>query len=67
LDLYPLSFCFSLVLHFCFRYNERIVWTDKELNLKLMRKGILTRVYAPSVSSIAFIFNVFKGMLFYIL
>ncbi|XP_050245605.1 glycosyltransferase-like At2g41451 [Quercus robur] len=30
-------------------YNERIVWTDKELNLKLMRKGILTRVYAPSV------------------
>ncbi|KAF3959969.1 hypothetical protein CMV_015268 [Castanea mollissima] len=30
-------------------YNERIVWTDKELNLKLMRKGILTRVHAPSV------------------
>lgn len=30
-------------------YRERIVWTDKELNLKLMRKGILTRVYAPTV------------------
>lgn len=43
------------------------MWTDKELNLKLMRKGILTRVYAPSVSSIAFISNVFKGMVFYIL
>ncbi|PON64546.1 Glycosyltransferase-like [Trema orientale] len=30
-------------------YRERIVWTDKELNMKLMRKGILTRIYAPTV------------------
>lgn len=35
---------------FCFRYRERIVWTDKALNLKLLRKGILTRIYAPMVS-----------------
>lgn len=28
-------------------YRERIVWTDKTLNMKLMRKGILTRIYAP--------------------
>ncbi|EXB93957.1 hypothetical protein L484_015502 [Morus notabilis] len=31
------------------RYGERIVWADKELNLKLMRKGILARIYAPMV------------------
>ncbi|XP_024025423.1 glycosyltransferase-like At2g41451 [Morus notabilis] len=30
-------------------YGERIVWADKELNLKLMRKGILARIYAPMV------------------
>ncbi|GLT71016.1 hypothetical protein SLA2020_430610 [Shorea laevis] len=30
-------------------YRERIVWTDKELNVKLLRKGILTRIYAPTV------------------
>ncbi|KAJ6870435.1 hypothetical protein NC652_036165 [Populus alba x Populus x berolinensis] len=30
-------------------YRERIVWTDKALNLKLLRKGILTRIYAPMV------------------
>lgn len=28
-------------------YRERVVWTDKTLNLKLERKGILTRIYAP--------------------
>ncbi|XP_039122564.1 glycosyltransferase-like At2g41451 [Dioscorea cayenensis subsp. rotundata] len=28
-------------------FREHVVWTDKELNLKLMRKGILTRIYAP--------------------
>ncbi|KAK6140400.1 hypothetical protein DH2020_025857 [Rehmannia glutinosa] len=28
-------------------YHERVVWTDKTLNLKLLRKGILTRIYAP--------------------
>ncbi|KAF5737676.1 hypothetical protein HS088_TW13G00564 [Tripterygium wilfordii] len=30
-------------------YRERVVWTDKTLNLKLLRKGILTRIYAPMV------------------
>lgn len=30
-------------------YNEHIVWADKALNIKLMRKGILTRIYAPMV------------------
>ncbi|XP_028761403.1 glycosyltransferase-like At2g41451 [Neltuma alba] len=30
-------------------YRERIVWTDRTLNLKLLRKGILTRIYAPMV------------------
>lgn len=30
-------------------YRERVVWTDKALNLKLLRKGILTRIYAPMV------------------
>ncbi|KAK7285659.1 hypothetical protein RJT34_20437 [Clitoria ternatea] len=30
-------------------YRERIVWTDKALNMKLLRKGILTRIYAPMV------------------
>nr|ACF85181.1 unknown [Zea mays] len=28
-------------------YNERVVWTDKQLNLKLLRKGVLTRIYTP--------------------
>ncbi|CAL0310610.1 unnamed protein product [Lupinus luteus] len=30
-------------------YRERVVWTDKTLNLKLMKKGILTRINAPMV------------------
>ncbi|KAJ0792622.1 putative glycosyltransferase-like KOBITO 1 [Helianthus annuus] len=30
-------------------YREHVVWTDKTVNLKLLRKGILTRIYAPSV------------------
>ncbi|GMH27028.1 hypothetical protein Nepgr_028871 [Nepenthes gracilis] len=30
-------------------YREHIVWGDKALNLKLLRKGILTRIYAPMV------------------
>lgn len=30
-------------------YREHVVWTDKNVNLKLMRKGILTRIYAPMV------------------
>ncbi|EYU38251.1 hypothetical protein ABFS82_02G114200 [Erythranthe guttata] len=28
-------------------YREHVVWTDKTINLKLSRKGILTRIYAP--------------------
>ncbi|XP_044478349.1 glycosyltransferase-like At2g41451 [Mangifera indica] len=28
-------------------YREHIVWTDKILNGKLLKKGILTRIYAP--------------------
>ncbi|KAI3448822.1 hypothetical protein Pfo_005487 [Paulownia fortunei] len=28
-------------------YHEHVVWTDRTLNLKLLRKGILTRIYAP--------------------
>ncbi|KAA8518080.1 hypothetical protein F0562_015554 [Nyssa sinensis] len=30
-------------------YREHIVWTDKALNMKLLKKGILTRIYAPMV------------------
>ncbi|WJX78321.1 Glycosyltransferase-like KOBITO 1 [Trifolium repens] len=30
-------------------YRERIVWTNKALNTKLIRKGILTRIHAPMV------------------
>lgn len=28
-------------------FLDRVVWTDKQLNLKLLRKGILTRIYTP--------------------
>ncbi|XP_030493595.1 glycosyltransferase-like KOBITO 1 [Cannabis sativa] len=30
-------------------YHEHIVWDDKDLKMKLLRKGILTRIYAPMV------------------
>ncbi|XP_030519650.2 glycosyltransferase-like At2g41451 [Rhodamnia argentea] len=30
-------------------YRERVVWTDRTVNLKLLRRGILTRIYAPMV------------------
>ncbi|KAI5410303.1 glycosyltransferase-like KOBITO 1 [Lathyrus oleraceus] len=30
-------------------YREHIVWTDKALTMKLIRKGILSRIYAPMV------------------
>ncbi|XP_056158378.1 glycosyltransferase-like At2g41451 [Syzygium oleosum] len=30
-------------------YREQVVWTNKTLNLKLLRTGILTRIYAPMV------------------
>ncbi|KAF5469786.1 hypothetical protein F2P56_010347 [Juglans regia] len=28
-------------------YREHIVWGDKDIKMKLLRKGILTRIYAP--------------------
>lgn len=37
-------------LGFYSRYHEHIVWDDKDIKLKLLRKGILTRIYAPMVS-----------------
>ncbi|KAI9398613.1 hypothetical protein POPTR_003G202900v4 [Populus trichocarpa] len=30
-------------------YREHVVWGDKDLKLKLLRKGILTRIYSPMV------------------
>ncbi|WCJ33401.1 Glycosyltransferase-like KOBITO 1 [Euphorbia peplus] len=30
-------------------YRERVVWTDNDLKLKLLRKGLLIRIYAPMV------------------
>ncbi|KAL1346381.1 hypothetical protein HN51_020056 [Arachis hypogaea] len=30
-------------------YNEHVVWGDKDVKLKLLRKGILTRIYTPMV------------------
>ena len=36
-------------LYLLARYNERVVWNDKQLNLKLLRKGVLTRIYTPMV------------------
>ncbi|XP_039002592.1 glycosyltransferase-like KOBITO 1 [Hibiscus syriacus] len=29
-------------------YREHVVWGDKDLRLKLLRKGILTRIYTPT-------------------
>ncbi|XP_062230558.1 glycosyltransferase-like KOBITO 1 [Phragmites australis] len=28
-------------------FRERVMWNDKDTNLKLLRKGVLTRIYAP--------------------
>lgn len=39
-----------LVFVSCSRYNEHVVWGDKDLKIKLLRKGILTRIYSPTVS-----------------
>ena len=36
---------------FC-RYREHVVWGEKDLRLKLLRKGILTRIYAPMVRTV---------------
>ncbi|KAH1225486.1 Glycosyltransferase-like KOBITO 1 [Glycine max] len=30
-------------------YNEHVVWGDKDLKMKLLRKGVLTRIYSPMV------------------
>ncbi|XP_050283489.1 glycosyltransferase-like KOBITO 1 [Quercus robur] len=30
-------------------YREHIVWGDKDVKMKLLRKGVLTRIYAPMV------------------
>ncbi|GFZ02634.1 elongation defective 1 protein [Actinidia rufa] len=30
-------------------YREHVVWTDKAVNNKLLKKGILSRIYAPMV------------------
>ncbi|XP_059646240.1 glycosyltransferase-like At2g41451 [Cornus florida] len=30
-------------------YREHVVWTDKKLIVKLLKRGILTRIYAPMI------------------
>ncbi|GFP90915.1 glycosyltransferase-like kobito 1 [Phtheirospermum japonicum] len=30
-------------------YHEHVVWTDRELNVKLLKEGILTRIYTPMI------------------
>ncbi|VVB03014.1 unnamed protein product [Arabis nemorensis] len=30
-------------------YREKVVWTDEKLKLKLLRRGVLTRIYEPMV------------------
>ncbi|KFK36993.1 hypothetical protein AALP_AA4G198500 [Arabis alpina] len=30
-------------------YREKVVWTDDKLKLKLLRRGVLTRIYEPMV------------------
>ncbi|KAK3223831.1 hypothetical protein Dsin_010856 [Dipteronia sinensis] len=34
-----------------FEYREHIVWGDKDIKMKLLRKGILTRIYSPMVDN----------------
>jgi hypothetical protein len=46
------------------RYNERVVWNDKQLNLKLLRKGVLTRIDAPMVCNDADVKSPSISMLF---
>lgn len=48
--LNSLVWLLAIRLFLVFRYRQHVVWTDKELNLKLMRKGLLTRIYAPMVT-----------------
>lgn len=39
------------------RYRERVVWTDNELKLKLLRKALLTRIYAPMVRQETYLYS----------
>jgi hypothetical protein len=50
MDVQCLDCLFPPVMFFLYllvRYNERVVWNDKQMNLKLLRKGVLTRIYTP--------------------
>ncbi|CAH1412902.1 unnamed protein product [Lactuca virosa] len=44
----------------CWYHLEHVVWTDKALNMKLMRKGILTNIYSLMVTTIVFPFSFFS-------
>lgn len=48
----------------CFRYRERIVWTNGALTLKFLRRGILTRIYTPMVSLIQLVCLRFSSFFF---
>ena len=37
------------------------MWGDKDVKMKLLRKGVLTRIYAPMVSMILQIFFFWLG------
>lgn len=63
LDCY-LSVSSSCSFTFWARYNEHVVWNDKQLNLKLLRKGVLTRIYAPMVCNDADVKLLSVSMLF---
>nr|GEW20231.1 glycosyltransferase-like At2g41451 [Tanacetum cinerariifolium] len=44
-----LSLDSGFLLNVITRYREHVVWTDKDLKKKVMKKGILTRIHAPMV------------------
>lgn len=46
-------------VYLCFRYHEHVVWGDKDLKLKLLRKGILTRIYSPMVRKVMFLLTLY--------
>jgi hypothetical protein len=50
-------------LYLLARYNERVVWNDKQMNLKLLRKGVLTRIYTPMVRNNACVKSLSISML----
>lgn len=39
----------DVIVFFFTRYREHVVWGDKDVKIKLLRKGILTRINAPMV------------------